>query len=383
MKKHNHQSDRERELRALFASRTITPSTTRIGRKSRRRTPLVVMLVLLVAGALTAAFWRSALGSRPFRLISYNVQNLFDASADGGEYEEFRAENGYTRDRYWARLEELARVIGALARAPDAILLIELEHAGIAAELAEHFFATPYVLSSGKRGATTTSIALLTREAPTSLAVHAAAEYELIPGELPRRTWRSRDALHVTLAEAGFAIYGAHWKSQSGGERETERFRRVESRLAVSIVATHGTQPTLLVGDLNENLTEFEDHDGAYETALMPIGVPSPNDGGVRFVNAHGGNLEKEPGAQLETAFRSLWYTTDAPGTYFYRDRWERLDHAFLFPATSQAVGNLVVGALATLTDREGVPKRYDPRTGRGVSDHLPLLIELSRSRVR
>jgi endonuclease/exonuclease/phosphatase family metal-dependent hydrolase len=345
----------------------------------------VLLALAMIAAASFLLFGTEVFGARPFRVISYNVQNLFDGTDDGHEYREFRAANGYTRERYWSRLEQLARVVTTLSRrAPDAILLIELEHVGVAVELANHFFTASYEITSGEQGVTTTSAALLTRETPSRVTIHAAAEFVVIPGESPRRTWRGRDAISVTLPGSGYSIYAAHWKSQSGGERETEAYRLAEARLAESVIRRNESEPTLLVGDLNENLSEYEDHDGAYPTALMPVTAGVVEGDGVRFVDEprrpEQGTSE-EPRAPLLA--RSLWHTSNAPGTYFYRGRWERLDHAFLVPATTEVTGRILVGAGDRLVDAEGVPRRYDPRTGYGLSDHLPLLIELSRSRAR
>ncbi len=375
MKTHNRSVEHQREIEALFAAGP--PSGNEKPNRRGGRVFLLAVVVVFAAACLVLLAVESV-DRRPFRMISYNVQNLFDGTDDGDEYREFRPESGYTSERYWARLEQLSRVIASLSRRPpDALLLIELEDAGVAADLAAHFFGSPFARSAGVSGTTTTSVVLLTREAPGWVSIHAAAEYALVPGRRPRRIWRGRDAVHASLPKAGYTIYGAHWKSQSGGESETERYRLVEARLARSVVGAVRQQPTLLVGDLNENLHEFEDHSRAYATALMPAEAAPGLDGGLRFVDHPRAN------SAGESTFRSLWHTARAPGSYFYRERWERLDHAFLFPGDTEVVGRMEVGSGSLLTDPEGRPRRYDPRSGRGVSDHLPILIELSRSRIR
>ncbi|TVQ29545.1 MAG: hypothetical protein EA382_00100, partial [Spirochaetaceae bacterium] len=75
----------------------------------------------------------------------------------------------------------------------------------------------------------------------------------------------------------------------------------------------------------------------------------------------------------------TLWTGVDAPGTYFFRGEWERLDHAFVAVSRPDAIAH---AAMRVVTDERlltssGTPRRYDSRTGYGYSDHLPIVVDL------
>jgi CubicO group peptidase (beta-lactamase class C family) len=80
-----------------------------------------------------------------------------------------------------------------------------------------------------------------------------------------------------------------------------------------------------------------------------------------------------------EVVLYSPWLTTPARGTYYHAGRWERLDQVLLLPGSGRAmrVSLRVVDDDALTTD-DGRPARYDPRTGYGYSDHLPVVVQVS-----
>lgn len=215
-------------------------------------------------------------------------------------------------------------------------------------------------------------------------------------------------------------LLAAHWKSQSGGERETEPRRLMEAALVVGVLAgsswprTAAPGVTLLVGDLNEDLHEYAQHGATRQTALMPhdayaalarreaprpaivfeaAGAAASGDGSRRAGPdrySGGGTVEGVPGAGGDASrpgagpplFRSLWPADEEGGTYAYRGRWERLDHAFLL-APDSVGGTLRVVRRPELLGDGGEPWRYDPGTGRGISDHLPIFVTITRRRAR
>ena len=178
-----------------------------------------------------------------------------------------------------------------------------------------------------------------------------------------------------------------HWKSQSGGERETEP-QRIQSAalLRTLLTAADGEQPTLIVGDLNEDVDEFRQHGGSYPTALMPHGgveagpaVP----GGVSFGAERSLLVTSTPeaaGLRPEgVVVYSPWLASTANGSYYHAGRWERLDQVLVLPGSGRGVRTSlrVVDDDALVTD-DGRPARYDPRTGYGFSDHLPVVVQVS-----
>ncbi|MFW6356558.1 MAG: endonuclease/exonuclease/phosphatase family protein [Spirochaetota bacterium] len=325
-------------------------------------------------------------------VLSYNVQNLFNGTDDGGEYREFTRAEGWSRDRYFARLERLDATVRRLSagRLPDVIVFQELEGAGIGRDIARDFLRGHRHVLSGPAGETATQVVMLSRLTPTAVSAHRVCEIAVVPGERGRPLWTSRVAVDATFAGRALRVIGAHWKSQSGGEAVTEPKRIREAALVRDVLACAGGPrdavgspspliATLLVGDLNEDLDEYRSHGGAWPTALVRC---------EDLEEIHERHGPVAPGIVFAPAdavadgagFRTLWSTSDAPGTYSYRGEWERLDQAFL-AAPPEVGGELRVGLDPELLFANGTPARYDSRSGSGCSDHLPIVVTLTRRR--
>ncbi|MFW5688617.1 MAG: endonuclease/exonuclease/phosphatase family protein [Spirochaetota bacterium] len=360
-----------------------------IRRRLRRHLTRAAAFVAVAAAAASGCALPSLapFGSnrRSTRIISYNVQNLFDDRLDGGEYDEYRPGAGWDRGRYYARLERIDRVVRGVSagRPPDILVLQEIESARVAHDLANDVLRRYRHVSAGASGRTTTQVVVLSRDRPASMRAHRVSFVEHVPAGERRRdpppdpgpgfrvVRRGRDLLELSFPDRSLHILAAHWKSQSGGEATTEPMRIAEARLAQAVVASRdvaeGTA-SLLIGDLNEDLYEGRQHGYAYETALVERG------GAVTLVDSP----PQRSGSGGDRWFRSLWGDDSGRGTYWYRGEWERLDHAFL-RAGPRWRGSLRAVVLPEIVSDAGTPLRYDPRTGRGYSDHLPILVDLER----
>ncbi len=316
-------------------------------------------------------------------LISWNVQNLFDDIDDGGEYPEFTRDGGWTRAAYVRRLERLDEIVRfGMPSAPEVVVLQEVEGPKVGAVIATDFLRRHRYVAGDPRGLSSTSVLVLSRRTPTAVHLHDALELSLVPGESsPRIDWRARALLEVQIASnvGVIRLLGAHWKSQSGGERETEPYRRVEARLA-RLIMQRGEDDALLVGDLNEDLDEFAQHRGAYRTAIMhaeeaasirEISFVWPHERSQSGLQEHGVPADAVTG----------WERTQRPWSYAFRGRWERLDHAFLALPSDLDLSLDVVVAPQMVAD--GVPMRFDSRSGYGFSDHFPILVTVSRPQAR
>jgi len=179
-----------------------------------------------------------------------------------------------------------------------------------------------------------------------------------------------------------------HWKSKLGGDAATAPQRRASARVVHRRLAElngSGT-PLVVMGDLNENHDEFYRHSGGLFCALLPddpeavllAGPGMPPD----FLVISG---EKPPRAAYFPegvhALYSPWGQEKTGGSYYFRDRWETIDHFLLSESLFDGAGWEFAGSSvrneAPFTGPDGSPNRYNPRSGRGLSDHLPLLLEL------
>ena len=184
-----------------------------------------------------------------------------------------------------------------------------------------------------------------------------------------------------------------HWKSKLGGEKETEVVRRSEAALVARRLGEIGTAhpgiPVAVLGDLNENHDEF--FRMGYPCALMP------DSGGVETLAGKSGrpgfqdflvlSASIPPKAENfglpDAVLYSPWLIGENEGSYYYKNRWETIDHVLLNGAAFDGEGWNFASFRAVreppFTGTSGAPAVYVPRTGNGLSDHLPLVMRLEK----
>ena len=161
---------------------------------------------------------------------------------------------------------------------------------------------------------------------------------------------RARDTLH---------IFVVHAPSRRNGKSATEGYRlQVERRMMQSVDSIRGINPDakiVLMGDFNDY-----SNDRALKDIVSRGFVETSK--GVR-----GLNYEK----------------TGVSGTYKYQGAWNSLDHIFLSTGAQQQVERCFIYDAAWLLeeDNQGGYKPFrtylGPRYHDGVSDHLPIVLQL------
>jgi hypothetical protein len=77
----------------------------------------------------------------------------------------------------------------------------------------------------------------------------------------------------------------------------------------------------------------------------------------------------------------SPWLGELEEGSYYYRNEWETIDHFLLssgfFDGRDWEFGECEVVNSPPFINSQGHPNSYNPRTGAGLSDHLPLILTL------
>jgi hypothetical protein len=151
--------------------------------------------------------------------------------------------------------------------------------------------------------------------------------------------------------------------------------------------------PVIIMGDLNENHDEFYRRDGTVLSALLP---DDPNaaelsgftkDDELRTADFLVISGQKPPRsrhfADGTAALYSPWGNELEKGSYHYQDSWETIDHFLLSYGLFDGHGWEFDTCEALHTEPfindQGIPRSYNPRTGNGLSDHLPLLLKLKR----
>ena len=320
-------------------------------------------------------------------LVSYNVENLFDAEADGGEYREYTRDGGWTEALYTAKLRAIGRALAAAERdGADLVALQEVEHDAVARRLLAlelDGLGYRHVLWLPDPDNANGPVVL------SKLPVRRVGA--LWPGGVEGGLARPlRPILEVEVALGSDAdarslfLFNNHWKSKYGGAAETEVYRRrAAAVLGARIEEISAADPAaeiVVVGDLNESIDEYERQGRRYATALMPAAEPAAG-GALRVTGS-------VPPAREPIELYSPWLAHDAgeapPGSYRYRDTWETIDHVLLGPGLFDETGlSYAAGGFAVihdgLLDSGGAPLAFyrGPPAG-GYSDHLPLRLELT-----
>lgn len=211
---------------------------------------------------LTCELLPQSIQQQEFRVMFYNVENLFDLYNDPETNDdEFLpdGERNWTPNRYYARLRQTARVINAIGEwgTPALVGLCEVENDTVLTHLLNR---TPlrnqqyrYCMTRGNDARGINSALLYQRDkfkyqGHTSERIHFSDKKK-----------RSRDILHVwgeLITGDTLDVFVCHFPSRSGGEKETEQ-SRIEAathlrKICDSLYKTRRTPNVLVMGDFND-----------------------------------------------------------------------------------------------------------------------------------
>jgi endonuclease/exonuclease/phosphatase family metal-dependent hydrolase len=329
------------------------------------------------------------------------VEALFDGQDDGSEYEEYAAAAGWTKEKYLARLTAIGDAVRNMDKTPDIFTLVETEKSQILEDLANGPLAKNgyrWTFFGGNPGASL-GIGILSRYPFTQTVVHSLSDQgETIP----------RPVLEVRLDIEGqpLILFLCHWKSKLGGDAQTEALRRSAARIIarrLQEIQAEDAAPVIVMGDLNENYDEFYRVAQAYITALLPddpgaaqlalaharaaltkdaVPQPSQTDMPADFLVI---SPQKPPYAENFRenipALYSPWCNELKDGSYNYQNSWETIDHFLLnAPLFDNRGWDFVSAAVLNkepFVNAKGYPAAYNPKTGNGLSDHLPIMLTL------
>ena len=359
-----------------------------------------MILCILLLGCGCSNLTDGSSGALSFRkadknelsVVSWNLQTFFDAVDTGTEYEEFTGKKPkWTEEKYKDRIEKLCTFMKTMNA--DIFCFMEVENTAVVQDIANTLqigissMEWPYVCFAREEGSCL-GCAVFSRYKPESFTTHStnckvavqtaafsefsAGEFLVKPAMRPlmeiRFSFGSTYAAGRTneyaqntgsvssdgdsnIVDRKLALFVVHWKSKSGGAKESEVWRncqeavlagRVESALAdgCSVVAC---------GDFNKDLLEFR---------------YSRTTGCVDLM----GNFST-------VTVKSPWFSSKDEGSYYYKEAWNRIDHFFL-AGGSELISFKVVTTGEHVTS-DGLPYSYDVWSGHGYSDHLPLLCRL------
>ena len=309
-------------------------------------------------------------------LVSWNLQNLFDGVDDGNEYREFDPSSGEWDQRlYHRRLQRVGEVITSCGRFPDVLVFQELEKGPILDDLAEGVLKSgDYRWRVAVPGPQIIRCGVLSRYPVSSVRIADTG------------FWGSRalrPALSMTLDVPGgpVRLFAVHWKSPRDGRAATESARRQEAlTVREAVFGADGLQsaiPTILIGDFNTPadgqvlpaaLMHWEPEVNRQEAILFS----APDREGVGIQGTVPVLFDPEPDPRY-----------GAPGTYWYRDSWDRPDRALLTGDFIDGEGlefqNCRAGGIRVMEDSMGHPSRWYTHLEEGYSDHFPLILTFRR----
>lgn len=309
-----------------------------------------------------------------FRAVEWNCENLFDTVHDYGKDDVAflpDGENLWTSLRYWRKQKALAQVLldaGGL-RPVDIVALCEVENDSVLRDLTRRTrlaaLGYEYVVteSADLRGV---DVALLYQ--PTTFRLLSSESYAVPYDTVKDRP--TRDVLHCTgVLPRGdtLDVVVVHFPSRRGGVKVSspyrERAAKVVRHLTDSLMAQRQRPAVLVMGDCN---------DEPRDKSLRHMAK-----GGLTILSAHAAVRPKD--------MEEYPKLRHVKGTYYFQKMWSRIDNVLLSEDAVRRyhVGEAQIFAPSYLLeeDSEGFPMPFRTYRGPGyhggVSDHLPLIVDL------
>ncbi len=340
----------------------------------------VVLLALLMQALSVCA----QMDTCRLRVMSYNVENLFDTRHDTLRDDTEFLPDGvrhWTRSKYDRKLNDVARVIvsvGGDDGVPELVGLCEVENDSVLIDLTQHSLLRRagyrYVMtdSPDQRGI---DVALLYQR--DSFRLLDMQSLRLPTSENGQSA--TRDILHVVGQlpdDSMLDVFVCHFPSRSGGQRETEPRRLLAARTlrhAVdSIISLRQNPQVVIMGDFND----YPDDRSLTEELRAQVSEP----------------LSPEPASLYSLLGIKARQTDEDFGSYRYRGSWGLLDHLIVSGSLlcDDASCHVVRGSARVFQSDfllEGDTRYGGKRPRRtfsgmkyegGISDHLPVCFDLT-----
>ena len=314
-----------------------------------------------------------------YRVMFYNVENLFDTKDDSLKNDEDFLPDGFTRWtpwKYWEKLRDITRVITAVGgmQSPALVGLCEVENDSVLFDLTRRspLRAQEYeyivTRSPDERGI---DVALLYQRHQFKLLEHD--EYEIRfdrPASRP-----TRNILHAVgelINSDTIDVFVCHFPSRSNGQKETEPARVAAATLlrekTDSILALRMRPHCIIMGDFNDQ----PDNKSLLHT--LKAGRVRPPFHADKLYNLFFDHLKARD-----------------RGTYKYQGKWNVLDQFMVNGSMLMEENGMYIKDFeAHIFDGEFLLENDDkyygkkpyrtnlgPRYHGGFSDHLPIYVDL------
>ncbi len=273
------------------------------------------------------------------KIVSYNVENLFDDKENGSEYYEFNPSYGK-----WGS-EEFNNKLGAIARVirdcdADIVALQEIENSYCIKMLSEFYLqGSGYIFTfCPDQENSSVNCAVLSRLPIENINCHQIYSEEVF----------LRYILELEFSKRGknFKVFVNHWKSRRGGKDFTSPYRELSADVLFSKISelNNSNQLIFALGDFNSEPEEV-----------------------LGYLSNYNKNYKKD----LE--LQNFWDFTEDKGSYYYKNSWEKIDGVYFFSEKKLDINCSIVKNDYMLFKE--VPRKFYKKSGSGFSDHLPLKV--------
>lgn len=193
----------------------------------------------------TLFFSFCALFSQEIKVVSYNVENLFDLNYDKTEYKEYipNSKSNWNTTTQRKKRDNIARVLNEINA--DIIALQEIESKKALSSLLNKLPQYPYHAFVKNRG--------------SSVGLAVISKYPILKNQkIPihnSRVNRPIQEVDINIKNQTLKIFNNHWASKR--QRESQRVN-FAMHLQKRINELHPNKDYLLMGDFNSNYNEYE-----------------------------------------------------------------------------------------------------------------------------
>jgi predicted extracellular nuclease len=335
------------------------------------------LTAILISSSVALFSFGKKKKSKPFRVMFYNVENLFDTEDDPKiDDQDFLPEGElkWNKERLETKYKHIAQVINALGKSqmPDIVGFAEIENRKVLDELITQTdlnskgYSIVHFDSPDKRGIDVGFIYQKDR-----FKLLKSMNYPVIfPGDMEKPT---RDILYVKgniYGKTTLHVLVNHWPSRSGGQVETEEKRimaaKTARRLCDSIQGSDANANIVLIGDFNDYPTD--------KSITQALGAESDT---------------TKKGSKLFNLM--AWQNSKEHGSHQYKGEWGFLDQIILSSAVMEGKANLHTyfksakvfkpDFVLEKNEKYGTMQPFRTYGGKkylgGYSDHMPVYVDL------
>ena len=300
----------------------------------------------------------------PLSVVNWNVQTFFDANKDGCEYTEFQKSSDWNKEKYQERVKRLAQVISTLDA--DIYVFEEIENENVLQDISNELSGKSQTWNQKKFW----NDSVFVKEEDTAIGIGILSRYPITEAKTHSMDIRIhkekqpvvRYILQTTLSikSKKVSILVNHWKSKVGGQNQTEIWRDWQESILAKITSElqnkDDSQAIIICGDFNRDAADF---------------ILNDNNTILRY---------SDFGYTDYTTTKSMWFSDSGQflhqtGSYYYDDRWERIDNILI--CGDIKIAGAEPSAVSPWASPKGIPESYKIYSGEGYSDHLPVIARL------